>query len=360
MTFPFKLCHTLTHFATLFTLFGCVPDPVAPANGSDPLVQGGVYVLCEGLWSQDNSTLSYLSPTGNVVRDVVSVYNSGTKLGDTSTDLVVKNDTLIIAVSTSKSICMVRKSDGKWLGRLSMVSGQPYRLAMSSTGKLFCTNLNDDSITELDANSLTITVPRVAVGPAPEGIACADGKVYVAISGLGDLRKSEQGAGTVSVLSDYDLSVQTTFSDLPNVGEVCADASRHRVWVAYRHYASQPDSLGGIVEIDTRKDTIVHVWRMKVPTAIAVDSESGAVYVLNETGVVRIESNSPTPTLVAPHENKNGNDIWYSLGFDPIRKLIVVGNARSYVTDGEVILFRTDGTIEARLNVGINPTAFAF
>jgi hypothetical protein len=53
-----------------------------------------------------------------------------------------------------------------------------------------------------------------------------------------------------------------------------------------------------------------------------------------------------------------GNDIWYSLGWWPSQSSLLVGNARSYVTDGEVLVLDRNGNERFRVAVGLNPTAF--
>lgn len=337
----------------------CVPTPTAPAGEIKALREGGIFVLCEGLWRQDNAVLSYINADNSVVRDVVGTYNPNTKLGDIATDMVSMSDTLVIAVNTSRSLCLVRKTDGKWLGRIATPGvKQPFHLALASNGKLYCTNINDDSITEYDAATMEVTVPTVKVGPAPEGITVLGKKIYVANSGYGDLRKDEEGAGTIQVLSQQDLSTLSVIGDLPNVGVVRSDEARKFVWATFRHFASEPDSLGGVVLIDGRTDVVMNLWRIKSPLDITIDTLSGNAYVMHAAGVDVLDPQTLATTRIISHQSGAGSDIWYSIGFDHDRRLILIGNARSYVTDGEVIVADLLGTIISRYPVGPNPISF--
>ncbi|MBI2794335.1 MAG: hypothetical protein HYX66_06785 [Ignavibacteria bacterium] len=345
--------------ALLMLCASCVPTPTAPAGETKALRTGGIFVLCEGLWRQDNAVLSYINADNSVVRDVVGTYNPNTKLGDIATDIISMSDTLVIAVNTSRSLCLVRKTDGKWLGRISTPGiKQPFHLALASNGKLYCTNINDDSITEFDAATMEITVPSVKVGPAPEGIAVLDNKIYVANSGYGDLRKNEEGAGTIQILRQQDLSTLSVIGDLPNVGVIRSDRVRKFVWATFRHFASAPDSLGGVALIDGKTDIVMNIWRIKSPLDVTIDSLSGNVYVLHADGVDVLDARTFEMTRIISHQSGAGSDVWYSIGFDHERRLILVGNARSYVTDGEVIVFDPSGAITSRHPVGPNPIAF--
>lgn len=345
--------------AMLLLCTSCMPTPTASDGVLGRLQEGGIFVLCEGLWRQDNALLSYINGDGYVIRDVVGSYNTNTKLGDIATDMISMSDTLVIAVNTSRSLVLVRKTDGKWLGRISTPGvKEPFHLALAQNGKLYCTNINDDSITEFDAATMEITVPSVSVGPAPEGITVLDNKIYVANSGYGDLRKDEEGAGTIQIMSQADLSTLTIIKDIPNVGVIRSDAPRRLVWATYRHFASEPDSLGGVVLIDARTDSVVNRWRLKSPLGISVNALSGNVYVLHAEGVDEIDPRTGTTTRIISHQSGGGNDIWYSIYFDSESRLILIGNARSYITDGEVIAVNPSGMIISKYPVGPNPISF--
>lgn len=335
----------------VLSIIGCVPTPSVTPDEAVSLQPNGVFVLCEGLWQQNNAVVSYLAPSQQV-RDVV-------KAGDTGTDIIRNDSVIVVVVSTSQSLLAIDPSTGAVKRTVAMPKRQPYHIALDGE-KIWVTNLGDDSITELSAVDLSITVPRVAVGPAPEGICALGREVYVGLSGMGDLRKEEPGAGTIVVLRKSDLSSSDTIVGLPNVDALVADELNHRVWATYRSYASTPDSLGGLVMIDGRSHEIKAHLRYASPTDVVCDPKTGDVYVLHDNGIDRIDAVSLTSSRVISHTSGNGSDVWYALGFDKRTGHLYIGNARSYVTDGEVIEITVDGTIIRRSPVGINPTAFAY
>lgn len=339
-------------FVTLAVLaVGCLPTPSGIPVEEGRIDGPGMFVLCEGLWRQDNSTLWFIADDGSVIRDVVGGLNKGLRLGDTGSDIHVRGDTLWIVVSTSRSIEMFHRRSGLWLGRLHFSDlREPYAMAFVNDSVALCTFLNDASIAEFNARTLAVRVPRVDVGPAPEGITVVGGRVYVANSGLGDLRQDEPGAGTVSVLAASDLSMVDTIKGLPNVMNVLEESRTGRVWCTYRHVVSAPDSLGGVVCYDPAKRTIVEHYRLRSPTAACVDPATGTLYVLHAAGVSRIVRGRISNVI-----SRTSADAWYSLAWDRRSSRLIIGNARSYVTDGEVIVIDTAGTVIRRVDVGINP-----
>lgn len=337
--------------ALMLLTYGCLPVPTEVTTERGSLDGPGLFVLCEGLWRQDNSTLWYIGDDGRVVSDVVGSFNAGLRLGDTGSDIQVRGDTVWIVVSTSRSIEMFHRRSGLWLGRLRFGDlREPYAMAFVNDSIAVCTFLNDASIAEFNARTLTTRVSRVEVGPAPEGITVVGDRVYVANSGLGDLRRSEEGSGTVHVLVASDLSTVDTIRGLPNVMNVLADPQGGRVWCIYRHFASSPDSLGGVVLYDPLKRTIIEHYRFRSPTSACIDPVTATLYVLHSSGVSRI-SNGRVSMVIS----RASDEAWYSLAWDRRSARLIIGNARNYVTDGQIIVVDTSGQAQRRFGVGINP-----
>lgn len=337
--------------ALTMLLFGCLPMPTEAPIGDGSVDGPGMFVLCEGLWRQDNSTLWFIADDGRVVRDVVGSINTGLRLGDTGSDIHVRGDTLWVVVSTSRSIEMFHRSSGIWLGRLRFADlREPYAMAFVNDSIAVCTFLNDASIAEFNARTLTVRIPRVEVGPAPEGIAVVGGRIYVANSGLGDLRRNEQGAGTVHVLAASDLSAVDTIRGLPNVMNVLEEPLTGRVWCTYRHFVSAADSLGGVVLYDPAQRAIIEHHRLRSPTSACVDPVTGTFYVLHAGGVSRVAGGRLSTVI-----SRTTAEAWYSLAWDRRSSRLIIGNARNYVTDGEIIVIDTTGMVRRRVEVGINP-----
>ncbi len=332
----------------------CVPTPVAPTDAALDVVPDGVYVLCEGLWRQNNSVLSYVVPaTGAAVRDVLARTTPGATLGDTGNDMVAVGDTLVIVMNATRSLQLVRRSSGRWLGSIPMPLGkEPYRICVVSDSTVLVTNLNDDSMTEIDVRRGTVRVATVPTGPAPEGIATDGVVVAVANSGLGDLRHAEDNAGTVYVYQRSDLQQIRTLRGLPNVGSVTFDRSRRILWVTYRNRVSLTDSLGGVVAYDARTWATAGHWRVASPGRIQVTG-SGQVHVLCADGVRQYSVGDTASTVVVPW---HGVGVWYGMWVDQEQGSIYIANAGQFVTDGIVEMYGMAGDLRGRFSVGLNPS----
>ncbi|MBU3700131.1 MAG: hypothetical protein FGM33_09005 [Candidatus Kapabacteria bacterium] len=331
--------------------YGCLPVPTEVRSPEADISAPGVFVLCEGLWRQDNSTLAFVGDDGAVVTDVVGTFNPGLRLGDTGTDLHVRGDSMWVVVSTSRSIELFHRRTGRWLARLRFDDlREPYKMAFVNDSVAVCTFLNDNSIAEFNARTMSWRVARIDVGPAPEGIAVMNGLIYVANSGLGDLRSGEPLAGTVLVLSAVDLLPVDTIVGLINAMSVVPDPSTSTLWMTYRHLSSTPDSLGGVVRYDPRTKAITEHHRLRSPKGLVVDDRTGSAWLLHATGVDRLAGGERT--LIMPRASSQN---WYALGFDARTGLLIIADARSYVTPGQVIIADTMGAVLRSHTVGINP-----
>ncbi len=98
--------------------------------------------------------------------------------------------------------------------------------------------------------------------------------------------------------------------------------------------------------------------RFNSPKGLVVDQATGIVDVLHRDGIDSYERNTQTRRTITTHKSTNGNDVWYSLGWWKSQRSLLVGNARTYVTDGEVIALDLNGTVRFKAGVGLNPAAF--
>ena len=84
---------------------GCIADPVSGPLPDTVNAVRGVLVVNEGLWRQDNSTLTFYDPaTRTAVQDYFAVRNPGLRIGDTGNDIVVAGSRAYITMTESQNI----------------------------------------------------------------------------------------------------------------------------------------------------------------------------------------------------------------------------------------------------------------
>lgn len=338
---------------------GCVADPAGPAppsGGSATL--HGVIVVNEGLWRQDNSTLTLFDPSsGTAVQDYFAASNPGLRLGDTGNDIVIRNGRAYIAVTTSQTVEVLEVGTGRSLGRVLLPANtDPRRLAIASDSVGYVTGSRDDGVTEFNPTTCAIR-RRFSVGPAPEGIAADAGRVFVANSGYGTFRQSEPKASTISVL---DSATGAEIALLPSISNpMTLHVGRGNLYALAR--AILPDSAGALVEIDLGTLKERRRWPLIMPSLVAFDDAAGFAYVVCSAGIEMIDlgAQSANPTPIVPATSWSGAK-FYSVGVAAATGEVYVGNARDYTTPGEIMIFGRDGVLKGRFPCGLNPGSYGF
>ena len=345
-------------------LVSCVEQPVGnPQNTVDSVGLKGVFVLCEGLWGMDNASLSvYNFDNGKLTNDYFGIQNNGLRLGDLANDIVVASDTVLIAVSGTKTIESFRLSTGKSLGRIILEGRScPRKICVINDSIGFFTDLYDNSIIEFNYKKMELTGNRIIVGPAPEGICSASNNIFVANSGYGDYMADKPLAGTVSVIELKSKTVIKSLINLPNVIDVFYNRQFNRLYAVYNNLPSLKDSLGGIVEFNGTTFGEIRRWRLYAKSLCA--SESGdTLFFLNNIGIGILEINSQNSEVRQLIINNNPNEKWYALSYRTIDKTLWVGNALNYQVEGELLIFDLNSKSSPfiKLKVGINPNRIVF
>ncbi|MGP1514947.1 MAG: YncE family protein [Bacteroidales bacterium] len=202
-------------FMMMTVLFACKDDNSSkPTNAIGDA--NGLYVLCEGVFHNNNSALSFFSFGDSISRrDVYSLINSQ-GLGETANDMIKVDDELWIAVTGSAMVTVVNSENGQLKKMIPIlnennVDRQPRHLVYYN---------NYVYLTCFDGNVLKISVKTKDIvqvlatgGRNPEGIAEAEGKLYVANSGGLDNPNYDR---TVSVINTETFKVEQMITVMDN------------------------------------------------------------------------------------------------------------------------------------------------
>lgn len=327
-------------------------------------VPEGVIVVNQGLWRGDNASLTLYSPqTEKAVQNWFVRQNPGQRLGDSGNEVLIWKDRAYVAVSESATIEVLALPEGNSLGRIRLPAGTfPQHIVILNDSTAWTSNLDDDSIIEFNPNTYT-TGQRIPVGPAPEGIEVAAGRIFVANSGLGALRRNEPGAGTLSVINlgekreQKQLHVGGDLRDLhyfPESGKLYAFLG-----------AALPDTSGsGLAEIDPATLTVQRRWSISGAWDIGFDHGAQQAYIVAEGGIFRLDLAGATtlPELFLPRPLSTlSEEVPHGIGVSPFTGEIFVAVARGYYSaPGRVDRYNRQGILLGSFETGLNPTAFGF
>jgi YVTN family beta-propeller protein len=334
----------------LLIIIGCseTNDPIIPPP---PANSSGVYVVNEGLFTQNNASLSYKNlEDGTVTNNAYWSANNGNSLGDNANSMTIFDSKGYIAVDNSNKVEIINLDDFKSFGFIDLgTNGSPREIYVKDENTAYVTSLNLDQVAKLDLQTKTVTT-RINVGRKPEGLREANGKLFVANSGFGNDK-------TVSVI---DMASDMVIATL-QVGlnpRVVLNGVDNFVYVVCTGSYSDTSIFSGVYKIDPAANTVVDSILVKKNPGEACFIDATTMLVVNSDGAVKVDlttkSVSSTPLILGTTVNSFFGVI-HSISYDLLRATIYCGNPKDFTQNGEVVTFDLNGNETGRFNVGLNP-----
>lgn len=323
----------------------------------------GIYVLSEGLFNLNNSTLAYHSfKSGKTNIDYFRSLNRR-GLGDTANDMAIYGNKLYIVVNVSSQIEVIDLTSGLSLKRIPMLgedgsSRQPRYIAFHKDKAYVCSY--DGTVARIDTASLAIET-YAQVGRNPDGICVQNDKLYVSNSGGLDW----DGIGvdnTVSVVSIDPFKEIKKIEVGPNPGKIAADEYGN-VYVA-THGKDISAGDYNFVKIDATSDEVAKIYNEKV-MSFAISDQVAYLYNFsfeNQASQIKV-FNLQNGTTIRENFITDGTEIHtpYGIFVNPYSGNVYITDAYKYQTRGDMLCFTPQGKLQFSIRkIGQNPNTVVF
>jgi len=332
-------------------LASCKKDDAPPATV--PKVTTGLYVLSEGSFNGNNTTLTYYNFANSTATTDFFANVNGSKLGDTGNDIVIYGGKIYIVMNVSSYVEVANATTGKEIKKIDFKTAsssprQP-RFAAAYKGKVLVSSY-DGTVAVIDTAALTVD-KFITVGSNPEQLVVSGDKLYVANSGgLNPVYDS-----TVSVIDLNSFTETKKITVGVNPGAITADDAGNIYVGCTGDYGSNPPKL---VKLNTSTgaitksaDTAVGKIRYYNGFLFATGGYLGSskVRALNTTDFTETRSNFVTDGTVIK--------LPYGLNVDSETGDVYITDAIDYVSNGQVFCFDKTGKKKFSFSVapGLNP-----
>jgi YVTN family beta-propeller protein len=332
-------------------------------NQPDDLEKGpALYVLSEGSFNSNNSSLTYYNfGTGVTVADKFARANSR-GLGDTGNDIAVYGAKMYIVVNASNTLEVMDINTAKSVKQIPFTNGstgrQP-RYIVFNKNKAFVSSY-DGTIAVIDTASLAIE-KFINVGRNPEKMAIANGKLYVANSGGLDYPNYDK---TVSVVDLNTLTETKKISVTTNPRGVYADQYGDVYVLSTGNY---DDISPAMAIIDSKTDAVTRTFPNFSAGAMEINGDlayiAGNKYGTGGTVESFIKLfNVKTETVTKENMITDGTVITapYGLNVNPLTGDVFVTDAKNYQVNGSAFCFGQNGVRKYTVTTGINPNKVVF
>jgi len=345
-----KLNYLFIALAFTVVLTSCHKDKIAQNSGSPVPQRAGLYVLNQGGFGDDNSTLTYYNyATKQLIPDFYALANPGKQLGDTGNDIEIYGSRMYIVVNNSNVVDVANAKTGVLIGQVAI---NQCRSIVFNGSNAFVTSYDGD-VQVIDTASLTIT-KFIYVGRDPEQMVIANNKLYVANSG----GLSSVPDSTVSVISLSSFAVENSIPVISNPVSVTTDASGNVYVLSLGNYGT---IAGGLTIIDSNADTVKSKPAVSIGFNVPMTNLGNQIYFPTADNKIAVYS-SISNKIIQTNFITDGTVITspYAIQADPTSGEIFVADAKDYSSDGTLDAFNSSGKLEYKLTVGINPGKIAF
>ncbi|SHM04790.1 DUF5074 domain-containing protein [Mucilaginibacter sp. OK098] len=346
-----KLSYLLIAITFVVTLASCHKDKVIPKTNNPTATRAGLYVLNQGGFGSNNSTLTYYDyTTKQLTADLFSTANGGSKIGDTGNDVEIYGSKMYIVVNNSNRVDVVNAKTGKLIKQDSV---HQCRSVAFYKGNAFITSY-DGNVAVMDTTTLSIS-KYITVGRNPEQLVVSNDKLYVANSGGLSFGNPDK---TVSVIDLTSLAETKKITVTANPVSLAADTYGNVYVISLGDFASVQ---GGITVIDNKTDAVKSQFAPSLGYNIPIAAQGDYVYYVTADNKIAVY-NAKTQTAAQANFITDGTVITtpYTLAADALSGEIFVTDAKDYSSNGTLYAFDKTGKLEYSIVVGINPGKIAF
>ena len=339
----------------VLVLFSCKKEEPMPCV--DETLQNGMVVLCEGLYQQNNSSISWVNFQDNSVTNSLFVTRVNRQLGDTGNDIQRYGGKIYIVVNVSSTIEVLNASSFASIKQIEMIDNgtakQPRSIAFyGSNAYVSCF---DGYVDVIDTASLTIT-QRIPVGTNPEGITVANGKLYVANSG------GLNGPVMDSTVSVIDLSANAEIQKIVvglNPGGMITDQDGEAYVITRGNYGSIPSRM---VRIDTQNDLVAEQFNFDASGFTAMNNKFLVHYYDYGTSQSSVGLFNPASEILesASYMDMSNVNTVYGVQYNATRNRIYLMDAMNFTNTGYVREYDASGSYIQSFHVGLNPNKVVF
>lgn len=338
------------------------PDP-SPVNAGE-----GVFVVNAGTMGNIPGSLTFIGNDGGTLQYAFAKANNNMALGDTPNDAIVYGSKLYIVVNGDYCVWVVDRRKLNVLKQISTTAlmgsdkGKQPRRIVAAGGSVYISTF-DGYIAAIDTTDYTMTA-CYAAGSYPEGMAVANGKLYVANSDLGQnknpsISEIDLATGNVTDHKDALITNPVSIATMGSAMYVLDSGWYDDNWA--QHDAGIRKIENGTIE------------KLADATFMAADARNGLVYYINsaygaEGATVTYSVYDTRTGRTRQFITGDGVDSPAAIAVDPVNGDVYISSYRinpdtgyaDYAADGYVNRYRADGTFVASYDAGVGPTALAF
>jgi hypothetical protein len=346
LLFPFALFFSA--FSLLF--FSCKPDPIEVAKTR---YEQGIFIVNEGPFNTGTGTLTYYNPDSNiVVQDVFGKENNDASLGNVLQSMTIHNDKAYCVLNNAKRIIVLDAKTMTYLDTIGGLNLPRYFLGISNT-KAYVSQYGADGlngsieVVDLVTNKITKSIALGGVGadrmlkaPNSSIVYCVDDGGFGSSDKVFEI-KSETDEIRENYVIGYNPNSLVWDPKTKSVATLCGGQ-----WT-YINPNIDPGRFAFVPSATTNSVLVQNGAK-----DLNVNADGSTFYYTDGSAVYALKSDGATLKLF--------DQSCYGLFFDAKNELFYCTDAKDFVSTGELVIRKLDGTIVRTIPTGITPGEVIF
>jgi hypothetical protein len=342
----------------IILLSSCIKDEFTDIQSFDFKNIKGVWVVNEGNFLFENSSLSYINlETGDVFQEVF-LKSNGIPLGDVAQSIHVWKDKAFVVINNSQKIYVIDVFTGKYLGKITELVSPRY-IQIISDKKAYVTDLYAQKIAIIDPSEYNIKgwidVRNGIVNQHSTEQMCRWGDSVFVSCWANDRTVLLIDSQVDKVVDSIQVGIQ------PN--SMVIDKNQ-KLWVLCdggleNGLYGRKNATLHCIDIASVEVEITYTFenQEEKPHSLTINSTKDTLYFINE-GIFKMGVNDISLPINPLIENKN--NLFYGLGIVPINNEILIADAIDYVQNGIIYRYSSQGKLLEIYEAGIIPSKFYF
>lgn len=318
---------------------------------------GRLFVLSEGLYNQNNSTLCCIDFTNRTIETNFFEKINKRGLGDTANDMKRYGNQLWIVVNGSSQIEIINLATGKSLKQILLIDNGKNRLPRYVTyweGKAYVCCF-DGTVAQIDTTSLEVE-DYLTCGRNPDGIGAVNGKLYISNSGGLDFPTYDSTVSVIDLATKQEIKkinvgINPYKLEVDNEGDVYVVSRGNNLDIKPKWY-----------RIDSKSDEVVQIFNDLPVVNFVIHNDTAYLYnfdfVTNDYWIKSF--NCKTEQIIRDHFITDDTVIErpYSIYAHPVNGNIYITDAKNYTSNGDLFCFDKNGKLRYDIKgIGLNPNA---
>lgn len=353
----------LVYLISVFVLFGCMQDEdLWQRQHFDNAGYSGVFILNEGNFLAENSSVSYLNFHTNSMTNDVFFKANALRLGDVGQSIKIYEDLAYVVMNNSGKIQIMNVDSFTLRGKIT---------GLTSPRDIFFINAEKAYVTDLYASKITIVNPTTTAIIGEINVKSASGN-FQQHSTEGVIRWKEQLLvncwsfdNTILVIDPVEDEVVDSLKVVKQPNSMGLDYLGYLWVLSDGGFEGTPygQDTAALQRIDLNSKTVKEKIMFPFadsPSDLTFNRNGDTVYFLNKH-VYRMAVGDVVPELfiASPYTN-NSSGGYRGLAFDKAANKIYVADAKDFISNGEVLIFDLKGNKVNAFEVGVIPSDFSF